>query len=58
MPFRLMHRARPAVQREVNAMKLVKIDGEIAIWRMVFAALIIAVICDGVGIWMGWIAQH
>jgi hypothetical protein len=25
---------------------------------MVFAALIIAVVCDGVGIWMGWIAQH
>ena len=58
MSFRIMRRAQPAVQREVNAMKLVKIDGEIAIWRMVFAALIIAVIFDGVGIWMGWIAQH
>jgi hypothetical protein len=39
-------------------MKLMKIDREIGIWRMVFAALIIAVICDAIGIWMGWIAQH
>jgi len=42
----------------MKLMKPMKIDGEIAIWRMVFAALIIAVVCDGVGIWMGWIAQH
>ena len=39
-------------------MNPMKIYGEIGIWRMVFAALIIAVICDAVGIWMGWIAQH
>jgi hypothetical protein len=42
----------------VGAMKLVKIRDEIGIWRIVFAVLILAVICDGVGIWMGWIAQH
>jgi hypothetical protein len=35
-----------------------KIDPDIGIWRMVFAALIIAVICDCIGIWMGWIATH
>jgi len=33
----------------MKLMKPMKIDGEIAIWRMVFAALIIAVVCDGVG---------
>jgi hypothetical protein len=35
-----------------------KIYADIGIWRMVFAALILAVVCDVVGIWMGWIATH
>jgi hypothetical protein len=39
-------------------MKHVKIREEIGIWRILFAVLILAVICDGVGIWMGWIASH
>lgn len=39
-------------------MKQMKIRAEVGVWRMVFAALILAVICDAVGIWMGWIARH
>jgi hypothetical protein len=42
----------------VSDMKPTKICADIGIWRMVFAVLILAVICDGVGIWMGWIATH
>jgi hypothetical protein len=39
-------------------MKSMKIRAEIGIWRLVFAVLILAVICDAVGIWMGWISSH
>jgi hypothetical protein len=41
-----------------SGMKPMKIYADIGIWRMVFAALIIAVIFDCIGIWMGWIATH
>jgi hypothetical protein len=40
-------------------MKLMRIrNAELAVWRLVFAGLILAVVCDGIGIWMGWIATH
>jgi hypothetical protein len=39
-------------------MTAMKIDAGIGIWRMVFGALILAVFCDGVGIWMGWVSMH
>jgi hypothetical protein len=39
-------------------MKSMKTYRDIGIWRMVFGALILAVVCDGIGIWMGWIAMH
>ena len=50
--------ARVAARAVVSAMKQMKIRTELDIWRMVFAVLIFAVICDAVGIWMGWIASH
>jgi hypothetical protein len=27
-------------------------------WTLVFAVLISAVLCDALGIWMGWISTH
>jgi hypothetical protein len=27
-------------------------------WTLVFAVLISAVICDALGIWMGWLSMH
>jgi hypothetical protein len=27
-------------------------------WTLVFAALISAVVCDALGIWMGWLSTH
>ena len=47
-----------AVHAVVSSMKPMKMRAEIGIWRIVFAALILAVICDAVGIYMGWIAAH
>jgi len=39
-------------------MKRIRVRTEIDLWRMIFAVLIFAVVCDAVGIWMGWIARH
>jgi hypothetical protein len=39
-------------------MKPIRVYTDFGVWPIVFGTLIVAVICDGVGVWMGWIAMH
>jgi hypothetical protein len=45
-----------AAGRWLSAPMRIAEDG--GIWLIVFAALVLAVICDGIGVWMGWMAMH
>ena len=38
--------------------RLLRSHRDFGVWRTVFAVLIIAVICDAVAIWMGWLTVH
>ena len=47
--------ALPAVAGEPDPMNF---HHDFGGWTLVFAVLITAVICDALGIWMGWLSIH